>query len=76
MLNRSIFVVADFGRYNKTVARLGKDIVAPYVHVLPSYNEDNSNDPYSARNTLLFFRGRTRRKAVSPIIGANLILLI
>ena len=69
MLNQSIFIVADFGRYEKTVARLSKDIVAPYVHVLPSYNQDSPTDPFSARKTLLFFRGRTRRKAVSPIVG-------
>lgn len=67
-LNQSIFVVADFGRNNKTVSRLNKDVVAPYVHVLPSYTQDNSRDPFAARKTLLFFQGRVRRKAVSPII--------
>ena len=69
ILNQSIYIVADFGRYDNTVARLDKDIVAPYVHVLPSYNEDDVVDPYSKRDTLLFFRGRTHRKAVSPITG-------
>ena len=69
MLNQSIFIVADFGRLDKTVARLGKDVVAPYVHVLPTYNEDNVSDPFSARKTLLFFQGRIRRKAVSPSIA-------
>ncbi|KAG0576024.1 hypothetical protein M758_5G048200 [Ceratodon purpureus] len=63
ILNQSIYIVADFGRYDNTVARLDKDIVAPYVHVLPSYNEDDVVDPYSKRDTLLFFRGRTHRKA-------------
>lgn len=68
VLNQSIFVVADFGRNNKTVSRLDKDVVAPYVHVLPSYTQDDSVDPFSARKTLLFFQGRVRRKSVSPII--------
>lgn len=68
MLNQSIFIVADFGRNNKTVSRLDKDVVAPYVHLLPSYTHDYSIDPFSARKTLLFFQGRVRRKAVSHII--------
>lgn len=62
MLNQSIFIVADFGRYDKTVARLSKDVVAPYVHVLPSYDQDNPADPFSLRKTLLFFQGRIHRK--------------
>ena len=71
-LNQSIFIVSDFARLDNTVARLDKDIVAPYVHMLPSYNEDNVIDPFSTRKTLLFFRGKTHRKAVSPIIGLSL----
>jgi predicted TIM-barrel enzyme len=65
MLNQSIFIVADFGRCNKSVARLAKDVVAPYVHVLPSYQQDNAIDPFSLRKTLLFFQGRIHRKNVS-----------
>lgn len=71
MMNQSMFIVADFGRYNQTVARLKKDIVAPYAHVVPSYNEDNPSDPFSARKTLLFFQGRVRRKA-DGVIRAKL----
>jgi hypothetical protein len=55
MLNQSIFIVA----------RLAKDVVAPYVHVLPSYQQDNAIDPFSLRKTLLFFQGRIHRKNVS-----------
>lgn len=71
MLNQSIFIVADFGRYDKTVARLSKDVVAPYVHVLPSYNQDNPTDPFSLRKTLLFFQGRIHRKGVSAFITCS-----
>ncbi|MCO5604994.1 hypothetical protein L7F22_059169 [Adiantum nelumboides] len=62
LLNASIFVVADFGRYPRGVASLGKDIVAPYNHMVETYANDNSTDPFKARTTLLFFRGQTRRK--------------
>ncbi|KAL5222941.1 hypothetical protein ABZP36_027654 [Zizania latifolia] len=58
MVNASILVVADFGRYTKELASLRKDVVAPYVHVVDSFLEDDPLDPFEARPTLLFFRGR------------------
>lgn len=61
-LNSSIFIVADFGRFTKRVAWLTKDIVAPYNHMVDTYANDNLTDPFKARTTLLFFRGKTRRK--------------
>ncbi|KAL9225559.1 hypothetical protein vseg_001465 [Gypsophila vaccaria] len=61
-VNASILIVADFGRYSKTMSNLRKDVVAPYVHVVDSYTDDNEPDPYKSRTTLLFFRGRTVRK--------------
>eukprot|EP00250_Pteridium_aquilinum_P035039 c8505_g1_i2 orf=401-1780(+) len=61
-LNTSMFVVADFGRFARGVAWLGKDIVAPYNHMVETYVDDNSTDPFKTRTTLLFFRGQTRRK--------------
>lgn len=61
-LNASILVVSDFGRLKKTVARLRKDVVAPYAHVVHTYEQDSALDPFSARKTLLFFQGRIRRK--------------
>ncbi|KAL3501023.1 hypothetical protein ACH5RR_035472 [Cinchona calisaya] len=61
-LNASILIVADFGRYDKTLANLRKDVVAPYVHIVDSFVDDNSSDPYASRKTLLFFRGKTVRK--------------
>ncbi|KAH7445335.1 hypothetical protein KP509_01G003000 [Ceratopteris richardii] len=62
LLNTSIFIVADFGRFPHDVAWLGKDIVAPYYHMVEKYENDNVTDPFRARTTLLFFRGQTRRK--------------
>ncbi|KAL1366662.1 probable arabinosyltransferase ARAD1 [Arachis ipaensis] len=61
-LNESIQVVVDFGRYPKKMSNLNKDVVSPYVHVVDSYTDDDLQDPYEARSTLLFFRGRTLRK--------------
>ncbi|OVA17512.1 Exostosin-like [Macleaya cordata] len=61
-VNASILIVADFGRYPKTMSRLSKDVVAPYVHVVDSFTDDNSPNPFESRRTLLFFRGRTVRK--------------
>ncbi|MQL74025.1 hypothetical protein Taro_006383 [Colocasia esculenta] len=61
-VNASILVVADFGRYPRSMSFLGKDIVAPYVHVVHSFVDDNPPDPFESRPTLLFFRGRTVRK--------------
>lgn len=61
-INSSILIVADFGRYPRIVSNLTKDVVAPYVHVVDSFTNDFSPDPYESRPTLLFFRGRTARK--------------
>ena len=63
-LNDTILIVADFGRYHKSLANLRKDVVAPYVHIVDSFVDDNSPDPYASRKTLLFFRGKTIRKDV------------
>ncbi|XP_008776728.1 probable arabinosyltransferase ARAD1 [Phoenix dactylifera] len=61
-VNASILVVADFGRYPRYLSSLSKDIVAPYVHVVDSFLNDDPSDPFESRPTLLFFRGRTVRK--------------
>lgn len=61
-VNASILIVADFGRYSKLMSNLSKDVVAPYVHVVDSFTDDNSLDPFDSRSTLLFFKGRTVRK--------------
>lgn len=67
VLNSSIFVVADFGRFPSGVAWLGKDIVAPYNHMVETYANDNATNPFKARTTLLFFRGQTRRKDAGKV---------
>ncbi|XP_062110660.1 probable arabinosyltransferase ARAD1 [Humulus lupulus] len=61
-VNASIQIVVDFGRYPRLMSNLSKDTVAPYVHVVESYTNDNLSDPFESRSTLLFFRGRTFRK--------------
>ncbi|KAL3649879.1 hypothetical protein CASFOL_006282 [Castilleja foliolosa] len=60
-VNASIFIVADFGRI-MNISRLAKDVVGPYPHMVESYISDDQEDPYKSRETLLFFRGRTKRK--------------
>ncbi|KAF8047466.1 hypothetical protein N665_3010s0004 [Sinapis alba] len=71
-LNASILIVVDFGRYPRDMARLAKDVVSPYVHVVESFREDgvvddSTPDPYDSRSILLYFRGNTVRKADGKI---------
>ncbi|XP_050225643.1 probable arabinosyltransferase ARAD1 [Mercurialis annua] len=61
-LNASILIVADFGRYPRSMSTLSKDVVSPYVHIVDSFTDDNVSDPFESRTTLLFFRGNTVRK--------------
>lgn len=58
-----MFVVADFGRYGVDVANLKKDVVAPYKHVIPCFDDDVAGDAsFGLRQTLLFFQGAIVRK--------------
>nr|XP_043624783.1 probable arabinosyltransferase ARAD1 [Erigeron canadensis] len=66
-VNASILIVADFGRYSRSMASLRKDVVAPYKHVVESYVDDEPPNPYKLRKTLLFFRGRTVRKSEGKV---------
>lgn len=66
-VNASILIVADFGRYPKSMSNLRKDVVAPYMHVVKSFMDDNPPNPYNLRTTLLFFRGRTIRKSEGKV---------
>ncbi|KAJ4710856.1 Exostosin family protein [Melia azedarach] len=61
-VNASILIIADFGRYPRSMSNISKDVVAPYVHVVESFTEDDALDPFESRKTLLFFRGNTVRK--------------
>ncbi|CAI6001541.1 unnamed protein product [Closterium sp. NIES-64] len=62
----AMFLLLDFGRYAQGVARLSKDIVVPYNHIVPPYTEPASygeaQGPWEARTTLLFFQGTIMRK--------------
>ncbi|KAG7975390.1 hypothetical protein I3843_06G095800 [Carya illinoinensis] len=61
-VNASIQIVVDFGRHPRTMSNISKDVVAPYVHVVDSFTDDDTTEPFESRTTLLFFRGRTYRK--------------
>ncbi|KAL1211522.1 putative arabinosyltransferase ARAD1 [Cardamine amara subsp. amara] len=56
----AMFVVADFGRYSPRVANVEKDIVAPYKHLVPSYDNDTSG--FDNRPISLYFQGAIHRK--------------
>nr|GFC39642.1 probable arabinosyltransferase ARAD1 [Tanacetum cinerariifolium] len=74
-VNASILIVADFGRYSKVMSNLQKDVVAPYMHVMESFVDDDPPDPYNSRTTLLFFRGRTVRKS-EGVVRAKLVKIL
>ncbi|KAH8491396.1 hypothetical protein H0E87_023515 [Populus deltoides] len=56
----AMFILADFGRYSPNIANVGKDVIAPYKHVIKSYANDSSN--FDSRPTLLYFQGAIYRK--------------
>lgn len=66
LLNGATFIVADFGRFSSKIAHFGKDVVAPYKHIIPAFLEDQSS--FHSRPTLLFFQGAIQRKEVCLII--------
>lgn len=61
-LRNAIFVVADFGRYGSEVANIGKDVVAPYKHIVQAFPDDATS--FESRKTLLYFQGAIVRKEV------------
>ena len=61
-LRNAMFVVADFGRYGSEVANIGKDVVAPYKHVVQAFPDDATT--FESRKTLLYFQGAIVRKEV------------
>ncbi|KAJ4824208.1 hypothetical protein Tsubulata_013064 [Turnera subulata] len=60
-LGGAMFVLADFGRYPVEIANLGKDVIAPYKHVVKTVVSTKSA-PFDKRPTLLYFRGAIYRK--------------
>lgn len=67
------FILSDFGRYPPNIANVGKDVIAPYKHVVKSYENDSSD--FDSRPTLLYFQGAISRKDVCDIvkIGSSVI---
>ncbi|KAL3637029.1 hypothetical protein CASFOL_019328 [Castilleja foliolosa] len=56
----ALFILADFGRYPKSVANVEKDVIAPYRHLIPNYVDDNAG--FDGRPILLYFQGAIYRK--------------
>lgn len=56
------FILSDFGRYPPNVANVEKDVIAPYKHVVGSYDNDQSS--FDSRPILLYFQGAIYRKDV------------
>ncbi|CAJ1918847.1 unnamed protein product [Sphenostylis stenocarpa] len=54
------FILSDFGRYPPNIANVEKDVIAPYKHVVGSYDNDQSS--FDSRPILLFFQGAIYRK--------------
>ncbi|OIS95767.1 PREDICTED: probable arabinosyltransferase ARAD1 [Nicotiana attenuata] len=60
-LGSAMFVLADFGRYRAEIANIGKDVIAPYKHMVQTIGADNSPS-FRQRDTLVYFQGAIYRK--------------
>ncbi|KAJ6686562.1 EXOSTOSIN FAMILY-LIKE PROTEIN [Salix purpurea] len=60
-LGSAMFVLADFGRYPVEIANLGKDIIAPYKHVVRTIPIGESAQ-FDHRPILMHFQGAIYRK--------------
>ncbi|GAB2269988.1 hypothetical protein Dimus_004903 [Dionaea muscipula] len=60
-LSAAMFVLADFGRYPPKIANLGKDVIAPYKHVVRRVDA-NSSASFEQRPILAYFQGAIYRK--------------
>lgn len=60
----AMFLVADFGRSSYNVSSLRKDVVVPYNHMLPTFQEspEEGAQSWARRTTLLYFQGTVKRK--------------
>ncbi|XP_004298178.1 PREDICTED: probable arabinosyltransferase ARAD1 [Fragaria vesca subsp. vesca] len=54
------FILSDFGRYPPNIANVEKDVIAPYKHVIKTFESDSST--FESRPTLLYFQGAIYRK--------------
>lgn len=62
----AMFILSDFGRYPPTVANVEKDVIAPYKHVIKTYENDTSG--FDTRPILLYFQGAIYRKDVRLLL--------
>ncbi|CAN8239838.1 unnamed protein product [Cochlearia groenlandica] len=60
-LGSAMFVLSDFGRYSSDIANLGKDIIAPYFHVVKTI-ANNESASFERRPVLAYFQGAIYRK--------------
>ncbi|KAK9139867.1 hypothetical protein Scep_009548 [Stephania cephalantha] len=56
----AILILSDFGRYPPNIANVEKDIIAPYKHVIKTFENDSLG--FDDRPTLLYFQGAIYRK--------------
>ncbi|KAL9247092.1 hypothetical protein vseg_020560 [Gypsophila vaccaria] len=56
----AMFILSDFGRYPPSIANVQKDVIAPYRHVIKSFDNDSST--FDSRPILLYFQGAIYRK--------------
>ncbi|KAK9715871.1 hypothetical protein RND81_06G195500 [Saponaria officinalis] len=56
----AMFILSDFGRYPPSIANVQKDVIAPYRHVIKSFDNDTST--FDSRPILLYFQGAIYRK--------------
>lgn len=63
-LSSAMFLVADFARCDHSISSLRKDVVVPYNHVLPAFQENPAEGKrsWTRRKTLLYFQGTVKRK--------------
>ncbi|ONK78167.1 uncharacterized protein A4U43_C02F15210 [Asparagus officinalis] len=60
-VSSATFILADFGRYLQAIANIDKDVIAPYKHLVATFDNDSSG--FDARPTLMYFQGAIFRKA-------------
>ena len=63
-LGAAMLVLADFGRYPVELAKIKKDIIAPYRHLVGTIPRAESAS-FEKRTTLVYFQGAIYRKDVS-----------
>lgn len=54
------YILSDFGRYPPNVANVDKDVIAPYKHIVRTFENDSSG--FDSRPTLMYFQGAIYRK--------------